>query len=145
MKSQILFKKIASLSELESIANKIIEVLPQNAIVLLNGNLAAGKTTLVKEIVKVLDVDVTPTSPTFSLQQIYGNRVFHYDFYRLEYEDLIDLGLVDEFEKEGWHFVEWMPNELKDLLIDAGFEIYFIDINILDNDKREYIMGVIGA
>ncbi len=143
MKSQILSKSL-SLNELESFAKELIEVLPNSAVVVLNGNLAAGKTTLVAKIANILGVK-SATSPTFSLQQIYGDRVFHYDFYRVDFEEIVNLGLLEEFEKEGLHFVEWANSDLQELLIEAGFRVYSIDINVVDESLREYILKVLNA
>ncbi len=47
----------------------------------MRGDLASGKTTLVKNYLKTLDLDDIVTSPTFSLQAIYSNDIFHYDVY----------------------------------------------------------------
>ena len=53
----------------------------QNGVVILKGDLAAGKTTLVKAVVKAMGIDDEVTSPTFSLQQCYGDSIYHYDLY----------------------------------------------------------------
>jgi len=143
LKYQTLYKKEASLDELESVAKDIITLLPDSAIVALSGNLASGKTTLVSQIVKSLNLG-SATSPTFSLQQIYEDRVFHYDFYRIDFNEIIELGLLEEFEKEGLHFVEWADEELLTLLSQAGFELYKITITP-KKSKREYILEVINA
>lgn len=150
LKSLTSFKELKSFSggldSLEKIAKEIIDILSDSAIVVLNGDLAAGKTTLVKSIVEVLGVDrELISSPTFSLQQSYSNRIFHYDFYRVNFTELLELGLVDEFEKEGLHFVEWASKELIELLSSAGFKIYSIDINIVSSSLREYNLEVLNA
>ena len=144
--SKILLHKEVKLEELDNFAKELLSYLPNNAIVLLNGNLAAGKTTLVSKIAKTLGVDSSAiTSPTFSLQQIYGNRVFHYDFYRIDFNDIISLGLLDEFEKEGFHFIEWANKELVDILIEAGFSVYSITITTPKSELRDYKLEVINA
>ncbi len=136
MKFQIVYSKEASLKQLSTIAKDILNLLPSSGVVFLNGNLAAGKTTLVSQIAKELNVGFA-TSPTFSLQQNYGDRLYHYDFYRIDFNEIMQLGLIDEFEKEAMHFVEWGSDELKDLIVNAGFETYNIDISPIDS-KREY-------
>ena len=144
--SKILLQKEVNLSKLEEFAKELISYLPKNGIVLLNGNLATGKTTLVANIVKALNIDSTlATSPTFSLQQIYGDKIFHYDFYRIEFEEIINLGLLEEFEKEGLHFIEWASKELTSLLIQAGFNTYSITIKTTDKNSREYKLEVLNA
>jgi len=109
----------------------------KNIIVLLRGDLAAGKTTLVKEYLKYLNLNDEVTSPTFCLQNEYSSNIFHYDMYNKTLQEFISLGLLEEFEKPGIHFVEWGGDDLKTILDEYGFECISIDI-IKHNDKREY-------
>ena len=113
----------------------------QDIVVLLRGDLASGKTTLVKEYVAYLGVNEEVTSPTFSLQSIYGNTIgntiFHYDIYNKSIEEFLALGLLEEFEKSGIHFVEWGDEKLESLLKKFGFKVLIVQIKQIDN-KREY-------
>jgi tRNA threonylcarbamoyladenosine biosynthesis protein TsaE len=111
----------------------------KDIIVLLVGDLASGKTTLVKEYVKSLNLNCCVTSPTFAIQSIYDNNIFHYDIYNKSLKDFIALGLLEEFEKSGIHFVEWADDKLEDILKEYGFDT--IKVNIIKKiDKREYII-----
>jgi tRNA threonylcarbamoyladenosine biosynthesis protein TsaE len=121
----IIIKKIKSL------------VLNKDIILLLRGDLASGKTTLVKNYVKSIGLEDCVTSPTFSLQTIYSGNVFHYDVYNKSLEEFISLGMLEEFEKTGIHFVEWGDDRLEKILKEYGFEVINIDIKKLDN-KRLY-------
>lgn len=143
MKSQIVYKVNATLEELPSVAKEILKQIGNNAILLLYGNLAAGKTTLVSTIVKELGEGVA-TSPTFALQQCYGDKIFHYDFYRVDFNEILSLGLLDEFEKEGLHLVEWADPKLKETLFSAGFKLFELNIQVNDG-IREYILKVYNA
>lgn len=135
-------KIIASLQDISSIAKKLKDSLPKNCIIFLNGTLASGKTTLTKAIVKEFgNIGIAVTSPTFSLQNRYGNDLFHYDLYRVSFDEIIDLGLYEEFDKDGWHIVEWADEKLKTFLESAGYNTFNISINILDPNSREYILG----
>jgi len=129
----------ASLSELDKVVNYLEEVLPSNAIVFLRGDLAAGKTTLTQAIAKAKGVESEVTSPTFSLQQCYGAKdgsgLYHYDLYRLDYEAFIQLGLFEEFEKQGLHMVEWGSDELKAFLEGVGYNVVTIDIEPHENSR----------
>ncbi len=144
MKSQIDFKEIkhlsGSLDNLSDIAKEIIKILPKDAIILLKGNLASGKTTLVKAVANEFGLK-SVSSPTFSLQQVYSNNLFHYDFYRIDFEKVMQMGLFEEFEKSGLHFIEWPNDELIKLLFNSGFNLYLIEIALIDNG-REYIIKV---
>lgn len=107
-------------------------------VVILRGDLAAGKTTLVKAVVKAMGIEDDVTSPTFSLQQVYGDKVYHYDLYNHGLEHFISLGMLEELEKEGIHFIEWGDDDLVALLEDAGIETTIIEIEKISDDMREY-------
>lgn len=132
---------IVSLGEIDKVVDKLKdEINDKDIVVLLKGDLASGKTTLVKNFVKRMGLDDNVTSPTFSLQSIYGDRIYHYDVYNKTLQEFIALGFLEEFEKKGIHFVEWGSDDLMEILEDYGFEV--ININIIKKDKkREYIFG----
>lgn len=126
------------LNEIKSLVEYLIELLKDdNFIVILRGDLASGKTTLVKNYVKALNLDDLVTSPTFSLQAIYSQNIFHYDVYNKTLNEFISLGMLEEFEKEGTHFVEWGDEKLENLLKDYGYNVILIEIQKKEN-KRLY-------
>lgn len=112
----------------------------KNIVVLLRGDLASGKTTLVKEYINKLGLNENVTSPTFSIQSCYGANIYHYDTYNKTINEFIALGLLEEFEKEGIHFVEWGDEKLEELLHSYGFELIVVNIAKMDN-KREYLIN----
>ncbi len=130
---------IASLEELDKVVSYLDETLPSDTIVFLRGDLAAGKTTLTQAIAKAKGVEAEVTSPTFSLQQCYGAKdgssLYHYDLYRLDHEEFMQLGLFEEFEKQGWHMVEWGSDELKAFLEGVGYNVATIDIETNENSR----------
>jgi tRNA threonylcarbamoyladenosine biosynthesis protein TsaE len=126
------------LNKLEELTTYLIELLKDdNYIVILRGDLASGKTTLVKNYLKALNLDDLVTSPTFSLQAIYSENIFHYDVYNKTLNEFISLGMLEEFEKEGTHFVEWGDEKLEEILKDYGYNVILIEIEKKDN-KRLY-------
>ncbi len=127
--------------EIESFVDEFLADF-RSGVVLLKGDLAAGKTTLVKAFAKKLGITKDVTSPTFSLQHIYSDGVYHYDLYNKGVEHFISLGMLEELEKEGLHFVEWGDRYLENLLLDAGLDVATIDINKIAFDKREYIVCI---
>ena len=127
----------ASLSELDTVVGYLNTVLPEDAIVFLRGDLAAGKTTLTQAVAKARGIDAEVTSPTFSLQQCYANDLYHYDLYRLEHEAFMQLGLFEEFEKSGWHMVEWGSDALKTFLEGVGYNVVLVEIES-NEDSRTY-------
>lgn len=131
----------ASLEELDKVVSYLDGILPSDTIVFLRGDLAAGKTTLTQAIAKAKGIEGEVTSPTFSLQQCYGAKdgssLYHYDLYRLDHEEFMQMGLFEEFEKPGWHMVEWGSDELKAFLEGVGYNVVTIEIEPI-SDKRKY-------
>jgi len=128
---------IANLDELNVVVSYLNETVPSSAIIFLTGNLAAGKTTLTKSIAKSKGIESEITSPTFSLQQCYDKNLFHYDLYRIENQEFMELGLFEEFDKEGWHLLEWGDDALKIFLLSAGYDVFTVSISSFE-DKRKY-------
>lgn len=126
------------IDEISILVDELKELLSsRDCIVILRGDLASGKTTLVKNYVKSLGLDDLVTSPTFSLQSIYSDYIYHYDVYNKTLEEFISLGMLEEFEKNGIHFVEWGDEKLQNLLLDYGYDVILIEI-IKQDDKRQY-------
>ena len=122
--------------------NQFLEVLEKkidnrDVIILLRGDLASGKTTLVKNYVASLNIDEEVTSPTFSIQSIYGDNIYHYDVYNKTLQEFVALGLLEEFEKKGIHFVEWGDEKLEDILCEYGFDVIVVNIEKKE-ESREY-------
>jgi len=133
---------ILDINEIDFIIEKLkaqIKNYDNNVIIILRGDLASGKTTLVKNYIKNLGFDDLVTSPTFSLQTVYSNDIYHYDVYNKSLEEFISLGLLEEFEKNGTHFVEWGDLKLEELLKSYGFNVMLLEI-IKHDDKRQYIL-----
>jgi len=128
---------ILKLEELDSLVNDIVRDFKEGVIIL-QGDLASGKTTLVKKIAKKLGYTEDVTSPTFSLQQCYTDKLFHYDIYNHGLEHFISLGMLEELEKAGQHFIEWGSDDLVDILLSAGIDTITIKIEKISNDAREY-------
>jgi tRNA threonylcarbamoyladenosine biosynthesis protein TsaE len=100
-----------SADETIELGRRLARELPSPAVVLLIGNLGAGKTTLAKGIVSALaaaDPDEV-VSPTFTLVHEYGGgRVYHIDLYRLDTAaQVATLGLQEIFERDALVLIEW--------------------------------------
>jgi tRNA threonylcarbamoyladenosine biosynthesis protein TsaE len=106
-------KSFESHSEEETIelGRQIARELPRNAVVLLIGNLGAGKTTLAKGIISGLGAAEPDevTSPTFTLIHEYGQgRIYHVDLYRLDTPaQVATLGLEEIFDRDAVVLIEW--------------------------------------
>jgi tRNA threonylcarbamoyladenosine biosynthesis protein TsaE len=98
-----------SAEETIELGRQIAKQLPRRAVVLLIGNLGAGKTTLAKGIISGLGAAQPEevSSPTFTLIHEYG-RVYHIDLYRLDRpEELATLGLDEIFDRDAIVLIEW--------------------------------------
>jgi len=116
--------------------------LPPHGVVLLIGNLGAGKTTLAKGIVSGLGVaepdDVS--SPTFTLIHEYGEgRAYHIDLYRLEAARQVEsLGLEELFDRDAMVLIEW-GERFPELMPAQRTEIH---MRALGDDEREIEVSV---
>ena len=131
---------VATLEELPKLAQEIVNILPDNAVIFLRGNLAAGKTTLVKALASAKGDSQIVTSPTFSIQQIYGDSLYHYDLYQCPNEKFLQMGLLDELENSGWHLIEWGDDELHELLKSIGIQVIIIEITPIENGRQYRIL-----
>lgn len=130
-------QKEYTLSQIDEIAIEISKRL-KHKIVLLNGQMGAGKTTLVKAIAKALGVREVANSPTFSIVNEYptsdGEILYHFDMYRLESEEeAYDFGVEEYLDSGNFCFIEWserIPNLLPK-------EVHIIDIEIVNESIRQ--------
>lgn len=127
----------SSEAETLSVGRELAQVLPNSAIVLLIGELGAGKTTLTKGIVEGRGAaraeDVS--SPTFTLIHEYGDpvSVYHVDLYRLDTaEQAQRLGLEDLFDQQALVLIEW--GDRFPCLLPGGYET--IRISYGNDEKR---------
>ena len=111
------------------------------SVIALQGDLGAGKTTLIKGIVHGLaGIDTREiSSPTYTYLNIYsGTRsIFHFDLYRMRsIEDFLALGFDEYFEQEGVCLIEW-PETILDILPDKTLHI---EIKYTSENSRELIL-----
>ena len=125
-----------SLSEINK-ASKFIFENSNSKIILFEGDLGTGKTTLIKSLCYELGSIDNISSPTFPILNIYDNKktkIYHADLYRVEnVKDLNEIGFFDIVNTNDWLFVEW-PKKIIDL-IDKPFST--VNINIQDENNRK--------
>lgn len=100
-----------SLNDLSAVVVDIRKILPRGAMVLLDGDLGAGKTTFVRYFCESLSIQLIQ-SPTYSIHQRYSNTEFivdHFDLYRLEtHEQIESAGIFDLlYLSADYSFIEW--------------------------------------
>ena len=97
------------------LAQKYARSLKKGDVVLLIGEMGAGKTAFMKGVAKYFGLE-NVTSPTYAYLNVYGDFIYHYDCYRLSSgEDALNLGLTDYFGGENICFIEWSEN-IQDVL-----------------------------
>ncbi|MFI3318676.1 MAG: tRNA (adenosine(37)-N6)-threonylcarbamoyltransferase complex ATPase subunit type 1 TsaE [Rikenellaceae bacterium] len=104
--------EIKSLSELESAARAIIEHLDGRNIVLLDGGMGAGKTTLTGALMRCLGSEDYVSSPTFAIVNEYDSpkmgTIYHFDMYRIESpREALDIGIEEYFDSGSLCLIEW--------------------------------------
>ncbi len=130
--------KFVSKNEQDTIhfAKKFANELKEGDVILLQGDLGAGKTTLVKYIVAALGSTELVTSPTFTLLNEYKAkfRVYHFDMYRLKNaNEAVDSGLDEVLRRgTGICFVEW-PEKVSSILPKWSKKV---SISIGENGER---------
>jgi len=100
----------ASPDETEEVGRRLAREIAPEGVLLLEGDLGAGKTTLVRGIATELGVPAGRVrSPTFTLMNEYGSRfdLLHVDLYRLEGDEILALGLEERLAAPGVKVVEW--------------------------------------
>ncbi len=127
--------QVDSLEKTQQIAEKLAQVVTENDIILLNGDLGAGKTTFSQYFGKALGVKRTINSPTFNIIKSYKGRLpfHHMDCYRLEDSDE-DLGFDEYFNDNGVTIIEW-SEFIQEYLPKERLEI---NIKYIDVDKRVF-------
>jgi len=117
--------EITSVEEWADIARRVANDL-KHSVLLLKGNLGAGKTTFTQYLVKTLESKNEVTSPTYSIVNEYDipkGKIYHFDLYRLnDLEEVYDLG-IEEYLSNGFlSIIEW-PEIYEDNLFEAYHEM----------------------
>lgn len=130
---------VNNLKETASLAKKFAKTLKAGTLILLNGDLGAGKTTFTQSVFKTLGVKEPVTSPTFTLLREYyvkNYNLYHFDMYRINDEsEALESGVFDYFnDPKAICVVEWYQNIMG--LIPEHYIL--INIKKIDDDKREF-------
>lgn len=123
-----------SAKETEKFAYEYAKTLIAGDVVLLDGDMGAGKTVFAKGVARGLGISEEVTSPTYAYMNDYDGRLFHYDCYRIESpEQAEQLGLADYFDMGGICLVEWAQN-IAPLL---PREVKRVQIKKINENERE--------
>lgn len=123
------------------LASEFAKTLNAGDIILLDGDLGAGKTVFSKGIVSELsNGKITAVSPTFVLVNVYDTtpQVYHFDLYRIsDISELDAIGAEEYFYSDGISLVEW-PSRAIEIFPQTAIKVY---IKKIDNFKREIIIS----
>lgn len=102
----------------QEIAFEYAKTLKMGDVIVLSGGLGAGKTAFTKGVAEYFGLSGV-TSPTYAYLNVYGDKIYHYDCYRLSCgEDAERLGLTDYFNGDNICIIEWAEN-IEDVLPDT--------------------------
>lgn len=135
MNKQIILE-LKDLIDLEGIVTQIIEHISYSRILFI-GELGAGKTTMIKEIMKQMGCKDQGSSPSYSIINQYEGRdgpIYHIDLYRMETADeTFALGIEEILYSGHYCFVEW-PQIIMDYIDD---DYHVLQIDIIGNNHRK--------
>lgn len=97
------------------LAKEYAKTLKAGDVVLLDGDMGAGKTVFAKGVAKGLGIEEEITSPTYAYMNDYDGKLYHYDCYRIDSFKAESLGLTDYFYGNGVCLIEWASN-IEDVL-----------------------------
>ena len=124
--------EIKDMEDLPRAAAELLDVIGGRHIVALRGEMGAGKTTLVAEMMRRLKMDGEASSPTFAIANEYhssetGQTVYHFDFYRLESSaEAYDIGIEAYWESGNLCLMEWTEN-IEDILPEDALFINIVE------------------
>jgi tRNA threonylcarbamoyladenosine biosynthesis protein TsaE len=129
-----------SLEDSGKVIETILPLLINHKLVIFEGLMGSGKTTLIKKICQALGVIDQVNSPTYSLVNEYNtsnnNSIYHFDFYRINnLEEAFDMGAEEYFFSGNLCLIEW-PDKIKEILPD---KLLKISISYSD-ERRNYVI-----
>ena len=128
---------VKNIQQTEKLAINFASTLKGGEVVLLNGDLGAGKTTFTQFVFKHLGVNDVVSSPTFAILKTYEGKftLHHFDVYRISYEEAVEAGFDEIFaETNSIKFVEWSEN-IAPMLPEKTINI---NIKYLGEHEREF-------
>ncbi len=136
---------MVDLSFLPEVAQELGKLLPQSGVVAIHGAMGAGKTTMVRQLLKGWGATEEGASPTFGLvhhhailHQGYVQEVRHMDLYRVEDEDEAERsGIAEMLADDALNLVEW-PERIPGLMPE---DAWLIEIQVEDNQSRTCILS----
>lgn len=119
---------VNSIDSLKDIVIDLLELLNDHQVVVLEGQMGAGKTTFVQQVLKAMGIEELDGSPTYSLINQYESpfygTVYHLDLFRLNsLEEIFDIGIEELLDQKCICLIEW-PEKMIELLPDNTIWVY---------------------
>ena len=138
-----MYIKVNQLADLEEAARQVLHFAGSEKILVFEGDMGAGKTTLIKSLADALGVRETVSSPTFSIVNEYdanGQSIYHFDFYRIKsIKEAYDIGYEEYFYSGQYCLIEW-PERIEELLPEHYIRVR---IQTLSQTERELSLSKI--
>lgn len=138
--------EIKSLDGIEAAAQEFVKFISesdlQSNIFAFYGNMGAGKTTFITALCKVLGVEDTVNSPTFTIVNEYraakGFPIYHFDFYRInKISEAYEIGIDEYFGGDGLSLIEW-PQKIAEILPE---DVINVTITAQSDNSRQIEIG----
>lgn len=129
--------EVNGLADLDRVAKEIVDFTRNDRFFIFEGEMGAGKTTLIKALCKAMGVQEVVSSPTFSIVNEYdadGRVIYHFDFYRIKnLQEAFDIGYEEYFYSDHICLIEW-PEKVEELLPDHYVKITLAILG--ENERR---------
>ena len=126
----------------EQFGAELFKSVPSKCLIFLQGDLGAGKTTMVRGFLRAAGYSGTVKSPTYTLVEEYvigGRKIFHFDLYRVvDPEELEWIGIRDYFDQDSVCFIEW-PDKGKGFLPNPDIIITLKPQGLARSVNIEYV------
>jgi tRNA threonylcarbamoyladenosine biosynthesis protein TsaE len=130
--------KVDAIEELEAVALEFLGLFPTPTIFAFDGEMGAGKTTFITQLLKQFGIEEIEGSPTYSIINEYainGLKIYHLDCYRIEQRnEILNLGLDELFDEKAYFFIEWA--EKIDFILPTNVIWVYIRNNEINNSRE---------
>lgn len=128
------------LDSVAQVIDAILDLGEKYSIWTFEGDLGAGKTTLIKGLSEKLGITETVSSPTFNYVNDYEGKIYHFDCYRIkDVEEAMSFGIEEYLDSGKLCWIEW-PDVIKPLFLGE-----YLKIQILHNadQTRTYVLSIV--
>ena len=130
--------KVDAIEELEAVASEFLSLFPTPTIFAFDGEMGAGKTTFITQLLKQFGIEEIEGSPTYSIINEYainGLKIYHLDCYRIEQRnEILNLGLDELLDEKAYFFIEWA--EKIDFILPTNVIWVYIRNNEINNSRE---------